>query len=100
MECGLSSIPTTQNRDRPTDLRRYYDTRNRKESQQQGFSTNTFLNIGGILTGQATSARWWHAVDQTGSLADCFQNRHGTLRIDKTGGKISLSVILDSLESL
>src|SRR6185503_9755440 len=27
MECGLSSIPTTQNRDRPTNLRRYYDTR-------------------------------------------------------------------------
>jgi len=24
MECGLSSIPTTQNRDRPTDLRQLY----------------------------------------------------------------------------
>ena len=27
MECGLSSIPTTQNRDRPTDLRQLYNTR-------------------------------------------------------------------------
>ena len=27
MECGLSSIPTTQDRDRPTDLRPLYDTR-------------------------------------------------------------------------
>src|SRR5262245_13692496 len=27
MECGLSSIPTTQDRDRPTDLRWYDDTR-------------------------------------------------------------------------
>ena len=27
MECGLSSIPTTQNRDRPTDLRHSHDTR-------------------------------------------------------------------------
>jgi hypothetical protein len=28
MECGLSSTPTTQDRDRPTDLRPHYDTRN------------------------------------------------------------------------
>ena len=27
MECGLSSIPTTQDRDRPTDLRPYDNTR-------------------------------------------------------------------------
>ena len=33
MECGLSSIPTTQDRDRPTDLRRHYDTR--KEGRRQ-----------------------------------------------------------------
>ena len=33
MECGLSSIPTTQDRDRPTDLRREYDTR--RESRRQ-----------------------------------------------------------------
>jgi hypothetical protein len=37
MECGLSSIPTTQNRDRPTDLRPYYDTRKWRGSQQQDF---------------------------------------------------------------
>ena len=33
MECGLSSIPTTQDRDRPTDLRRQYHTRT--ESRRQ-----------------------------------------------------------------
>jgi hypothetical protein len=33
MECGLSSIPTTQDRDRPTDLRRHHDTRKEGESQ-------------------------------------------------------------------
>ena len=27
MECGLSSTPTTQDRDRPTDLRHFHDTR-------------------------------------------------------------------------
>ena len=35
MECGLSSAPTTQDRDRPTDLRRYYDTRKDTERQPQ-----------------------------------------------------------------
>jgi len=35
MECGLSSIPTTQNRDRPTDLRQIHHTRKGKERQQQ-----------------------------------------------------------------
>ena len=35
MECGLSSIPTTQDRDRPTDLRTYYDTRKQTERQHQ-----------------------------------------------------------------
>ena len=35
MECGLSSAPTTQNRDRPTDLRQEYDTRKATERQQQ-----------------------------------------------------------------
>src|SRR4026208_1769145 len=34
MECGLSSIPSTQNRDRPTDLRQQYHTRERAERQQ------------------------------------------------------------------
>jgi len=34
MECGLSSVPTTQDRDRPTDLRRQYHTRERTERQQ------------------------------------------------------------------
>ena len=29
MECGLSSIPTTQDRDRPTDLRQCHHTRKR-----------------------------------------------------------------------
>ncbi len=33
MECGLSSIPTTQNRDRPTDLRQGHDTRKRDQRQ-------------------------------------------------------------------
>jgi hypothetical protein len=33
MECGLSSAPTTQDRDRPTDLRRHYHTR--KDTQRQ-----------------------------------------------------------------
>src|SRR5690242_6173461 len=35
MECGLSSAPTTQDRDRPTDLRQEYDTRKATERQQQ-----------------------------------------------------------------
>ena len=35
MECGLSSISTTQDRDRPTDLRRQYHTRERTERQPQ-----------------------------------------------------------------
>jgi len=33
MECGLSSVSTTQDRDRPTDLRRHYDTREGTERQ-------------------------------------------------------------------
>jgi hypothetical protein len=33
MECGLSSVSTTQDRDRPTDLRRQYDTRKATERQ-------------------------------------------------------------------
>ena len=33
MECGLSSIPTTQNRDRPTDLKRLHHTRSMKARQ-------------------------------------------------------------------
>ena len=33
MECGLSSIPTTQDRDRPTDLRLHHHTR--KEGERQ-----------------------------------------------------------------
>src|SRR5215510_6488870 len=46
-ECGLSSIPTTQNRDRPTDLRLYYDTCKWGGRQQHGFQIkieNEFLN--------------------------------------------------------
>ena len=35
VECGLSSVSTTQDRDRPTDLRRYYHTRKVTERQQQ-----------------------------------------------------------------
>src|SRR5688572_33166099 len=35
MECGLSSAPTTQDRDRPTDLRQQYHTRKGTERQQQ-----------------------------------------------------------------
>jgi len=34
VECGLSSIPTTQNRDRLTDLRQLHHTRKGKERQQ------------------------------------------------------------------
>ena len=37
MECGLSSILTAQDRDRPTDLRRYDDTR--KETERQPYLT-------------------------------------------------------------
>lgn len=32
-ECGLSSIPSTQNRDCPTNLKRLHDTRGERESQ-------------------------------------------------------------------
>jgi len=35
MECGLSSIPTTQDRDRPTDLRQHHHTRKETERQRQ-----------------------------------------------------------------
>ena len=35
MECGLSSAPTTQSRDRPTDLRRRYHTRKKTRRQPQ-----------------------------------------------------------------
>src|SRR5512141_1880790 len=34
VECGLSSAPTTQSRDRPTDLRPHYHTRKVTERQQ------------------------------------------------------------------
>jgi hypothetical protein len=40
MECGLSSIPTTQDRDRPTDLRPEYDTRRESRRQQCERSSN------------------------------------------------------------
>lgn len=41
VECGLSSVPTTQDRDRPTDLRRHYHTRKTMERQPQtGISNN------------------------------------------------------------
>jgi len=45
MECGLSSIPTTQDRDRPTDLRHYHHTR--KEMRRQ--LKSTVLKIGILL---------------------------------------------------
>ncbi len=35
MECGLSSTPTTQGRDRPTDLRRFHHNRRKAGSQIQ-----------------------------------------------------------------
>jgi hypothetical protein len=35
MECGLSSTPTTQGRDRPTDLRPHYHTRKGTYRQQE-----------------------------------------------------------------
>src|SRR6185295_13690435 len=35
VECGLSSVSTTQDRDRPTDLRHQYHTRDRTERQHQ-----------------------------------------------------------------
>jgi hypothetical protein len=41
VECGLSSVSTTQDRDRPTDLRRHYHTRKVSERQQPaGISNN------------------------------------------------------------
>lgn len=44
LECGLSSTPQTQGRDRPTDLRRVHHTRKGKERQQ--LSKNSRGNIG------------------------------------------------------
>src|SRR6185436_2117646 len=38
MECGLSSIPTTQNRDRPTDLRQLHHTRKGRGRQREQIS--------------------------------------------------------------
>jgi hypothetical protein len=43
VECGLSSVSTTQDRDRPTDLRRDYHTRKGTERQQQASISNNFL---------------------------------------------------------
>jgi len=48
MECGLSSIPTTQNRDRPTDLRQLHHTRMEEERQQENDSLEKGSNIGEI----------------------------------------------------
>ncbi len=45
MECGLSSTPTTQDRDRPTDLRRHYHTRKGTGRQQSGGDSNKNLSI-------------------------------------------------------
>ena len=52
MECGLSSIPTTQDRDRPTDLRRHYDTRNEAERQRYWriFKQFSYWQISAFLT--------------------------------------------------
>jgi len=46
MECGLSSIPTTQNRDRPTDLRQSHHTRMVEVRQLEIDSLENTLNIG------------------------------------------------------
>lgn len=43
VECGLSSVSTTQDRDRPTDLRRHYHTRKGTERQPQASISNNFL---------------------------------------------------------
>lgn len=44
MECGLSSAPTTQSRDRPTDLRRGYHTRKETGRQRQEVDSNPILS--------------------------------------------------------
>jgi hypothetical protein len=46
MECGLSSTPTTQGRDRPTDLRSHYDTREATGRQRQltGFKQDSYCD--------------------------------------------------------
>jgi hypothetical protein len=43
MECGLSSAPTTQDCDRPTDLRQQYDTREQAARQLEWRDSNKFL---------------------------------------------------------
>ena len=43
VECGLSSVSTTQDRDRPTDLRRHYHTRKVTERQLQPAISNDLL---------------------------------------------------------
>ena len=40
MECGLSSTPSTQDRDRPTDLRQLHHTRMKEERQPEIASLN------------------------------------------------------------
>jgi len=42
VECGLSSVSTTQDRDRPTDLRKHYHTRKATERQQPACISNNF----------------------------------------------------------
>ena len=51
MECGLSSAPTTQDRDRPTDLRQHYDTRNKAQRQRSRMIFKQFSNHPGDFTG-------------------------------------------------
>lgn len=43
VECGLSSVSTTQDRDRPTDLRRHYHTRKATQRQQPPGISNNLL---------------------------------------------------------
>ena len=46
MECGLSSIPSTQDRDRPTDLRQLHHTLMAEGSQLEIDSLEKGQNIG------------------------------------------------------
>ena len=58
VECGLSSVSTTQDRDRPTDLRKQYHTRERTERQRQAMISNNSLRGSAIcpLTGEIRKA--------------------------------------------
>jgi len=59
VECGLSSVSTTQDRDRPTDLRRHYHTRKGTERQPQASLSNHFLKQNGSLAGLSIFKFHW-----------------------------------------